>query len=152
MPDLTVHPTKKWISLSYTVTFMVIIAAVIAYVNYFADLPAWPLIIPALLLLWPISRDIRRRFTKITIVGDKLRYECGVLSRTTRTIQLSKIQDVRVDQTLRQRLFGLGNLSIETAGETSRLVIANIDQPQQVADEIMDAGQGPAPKPKGERK
>jgi uncharacterized membrane protein YdbT with pleckstrin-like domain len=105
--------------------------------------------LPGALFLWPISRGIRRRFTKIIIASDRLRYETGMLSRSTRTIQLSKVQDVQVDQTLFQRLFGVGNLSIETAGETSRLTIANIDQPQEVADEIMDAAQGKAPKPQG---
>jgi hypothetical protein len=33
----------------------------------------------------------------------------------------------------------IGNLSIETAGETSRLVIENIDEPQAVADALSAA-------------
>jgi len=38
-----------------------------------------------------------------------------------------------------QRMFGIGNLSIETAGEASRLTIRNVDRPQEVADEILAA-------------
>jgi len=52
------------------------------------------------------------------------------------------VQDVRVDQSLGQRLLQIGNLSIETAGEASRLTMENIDNPQQVADEIIDAAHG----------
>ena len=148
MPDIVIHPTKKWISLGYTATFLVCVVAVFLYNNYLSEAPAWILILPALLFLWPISRGIRRRFTKITIAGDRLRYELGMFSRSTRTIQITKVQDVQVDQTLFQRMFGIGNLSIETAGETSRLTIANIDQPQLVADEIMDAAQGKPPREK----
>jgi uncharacterized membrane protein YdbT with pleckstrin-like domain len=87
----------------------------------------------------------------MTISGDKLRFELGMLSKTTRTIQISKIQDVTVIQSLAQRLIGVGTLSIETAGETSRLTISNIDAPRAVAEELLDAAQGQAPKKKGER-
>jgi uncharacterized membrane protein YdbT with pleckstrin-like domain len=65
----------------------------------------------------------------------------GLLSKTTRNIQLSKVQDVRVDQSLGQRMLGVGNISIETSGETSRLTVANIDSPHAVADEIIAASQ-----------
>jgi uncharacterized membrane protein YdbT with pleckstrin-like domain len=150
MPDIVIHPTKKWISLGYTATFIVCLVAVFLHTNRLRDSgwPDWWLLFAAALFLWPISRGIRRRFTKITIAGDRLRYELGIFSRSTRTIQISKVQDVQVDQTLFQRMFGIGNLSIETAGETSRLTIAGIDQPQLVADEIMDAAQGKPPRQK----
>ena len=151
MPEITIRPTRKWISFSYTVTIILICAVVFAYNNYFPEASKWPLFVAALLLLWPLSQDFRQRFTKMVIAGDKLRYECGILSKTVRTIQLTKVQDVRVDQSLWQRIFRLGDLSIETAGETSRLSIANVDRPHEVADEISDAAQGPAPKRKGER-
>jgi uncharacterized membrane protein YdbT with pleckstrin-like domain len=78
---------------------------------------------------------------KVTITGDKLRYESGLLSKTTRNIQLSKVQDVRVDQSLGQRMMGVGDISIETSGEASRLEVDNIDEPQAVADEIIAASQ-----------
>jgi hypothetical protein len=37
-----------------------------------------------------------------------------------------------------QRLLSVGDISIETAGETSRLTIQNVDNPQQMADDIMN--------------
>ena len=37
-----------------------------------------------------------------------------------------------------QRIFGVGNLSIETAGEASRLTIFDVDGPQALADEILN--------------
>jgi NAD(P)-dependent dehydrogenase (short-subunit alcohol dehydrogenase family) len=98
--------------------------------------------VPVLLLIWPIRRHIRRNFTKATIAGDRLRYEVGALARSTRNISLPKVQDARVDQSVTQRMFGIGNLSIETAGEASRLTIRNVDRPQAVADEILAASHG----------
>jgi membrane protein YdbS with pleckstrin-like domain len=37
-----------------------------------------------------------------------------------------------------QRLFGVGNIHIETAGESSRLTLFDVDKPQELADEIMN--------------
>lgn len=140
--DLIVQPTKKWIRFQYTLVFILFCVAVGFWVNKFSDQPAWLLIVPALLFLWPMAGHLRQHFTRITISGDKLHYESGMLSKTMRTIQITKVQDVRVNQSLGQRLMGIGNLSIETAGETSRLTIENIDQPRLVADQITDAAQG----------
>jgi len=56
-----------------------------------------------------------------------------------RIIQLSKVQDVRVIQSFGQRIFGVGDISIETAGENSRLVVANLDGPRELAEQITDA-------------
>src|SRR5204863_5295988 len=93
------------------------------------------------IFVWPAAKHARQRLSKITIEGDKLRYEIGLLAKTSRTIQLTKVQDVTVRQTLKQRIAGIGDLSFETAGETSRLTIANIDEPQAVADRIMEMAQ-----------
>jgi uncharacterized membrane protein YdbT with pleckstrin-like domain len=89
-------------------------------------------------LIWPLPGAVRRQFTKTTIVGDRLHYETGMFAKTTRTIQLSKLQDLRVDQTFVQRLCGVGNLSIETAGAASWEAIRDVDNPQGVADEILN--------------
>jgi uncharacterized membrane protein YdbT with pleckstrin-like domain len=146
MPDLTIQPSRKWIRFEYTTATIVLCAAVFVYVNYYPDKPAWLLVLPALLYLYPVWGDVRRRFTKITLDGDKLHYEIGILSKTLRTVQLSKIQDVTVTQSLGQRLMRMGTLSFETAGETSRLTIRDIDDPREAADQILDAAQGRAPK------
>ena len=47
-----------------------------------------------------------------------------------------------------QRVFNVGNLSIETAGEASRLTLSSVDEPHKLADEIMNraqAGQSAGP-------
>ena len=54
-------------------------------------------------------------------------------------MEIKKVQDVRVDQTLGQRILGMGDISIETAGDSSRLTMRSIDRPQVVADQILDA-------------
>jgi len=143
MEDTIIRPTMKFIKLGYAVVLLAIVAAIVG-ANVFvpqddAQYKPWLMGLPLLLLIWPIRRHIQRQFTKATISGDKLRYEVGMLSRSTRNISLPKVQDARVDQSVTQRMFSVGNLSIETAGETSRLTLRNVDKPQQVAEEILAA-------------
>ena len=147
MQDAVIRPTMKFIKLGYVLVLVLIVAgAVLFYTMISQDSPwrsrPWVIAIPALLLIWPIRRHISRQFIKATIAGDRLRYEVGALGKTTRNISLPKVQDARVDQSVMQRMFGVGDLAIETAGEASRLIIRNVDQPQQVADEILAASHG----------
>jgi uncharacterized membrane protein YdbT with pleckstrin-like domain len=141
--DVTIKPTTKFLKAGTLVVVLVFLALEAGcYLSWNAQVGSdWLMILPALLLLWPAARALRRQLTTTTITGDRLRYETGGFAKSTRTIQLSKLQDVRVDQRFMQRIFGVGDLSIETAGEASRLTIHNADNPQALADEIMNRAQ-----------
>ncbi len=136
MPELTIQPTAKFLKAGLVLSIVVAIGLMVLWYIYLT--PSIAMASPLILLLWPALKAMGRKFTRTTITGDRLRYETGITSKTTRNIQLSKIQDVRVDQRLMQRLFNIGDLSIETAGETSRLTIPDVDSPQSLADELMN--------------
>jgi uncharacterized membrane protein YdbT with pleckstrin-like domain len=148
MAEMIIRPTMKFVYLGYVVAIVAVVALVVALmrVQWPPDIPlslqSWIPWLPALLLLWPLKRQLRNRLTKMTILDDRLRYESGLLSRTTRTILISKVQDVTVHQRIGQRIFGVGDVSIETAGEASRETIFNIDRPQEIADHINGHSQG----------
>ena len=142
MSEMIIRPTMKFIYLGYVLAILIVAAAVVTtlHIQWPTWIPsAWQPWIPwltVLLLLWPLKSHLRNRLTKMTILDDKLRYETGFMSRTTRTILISRIQDVTVHQRVGQRIFGVGDLSIETAGEASRETIYQIDRPQEIADHI----------------
>jgi membrane protein YdbS with pleckstrin-like domain len=94
--------------------------------------------IPFVLAVFVVIRHIQRRMTKITISSERLHYETGLLSKATRTVELAKVQDVRVNQTMMQRIFNIGDASLETAGSSSHIVMHSIDRPQEVANHILD--------------
>jgi len=102
------------------------------------DVPIWvPLALPLVLQLFTAVRHVGRLTSRLTIVGDHIKWESGLLSRSTRVMELAKVQDVRVDQSLGQRVVGIGDLSVETAGESSRIVMRSVDRPHQVAEHIL---------------
>ena len=144
MADIVIRPSMKFINAGYVCALLVVCAAVMVHYMYavhqYPDqrYPYLPLA-SLLVLLWPIKRHLQRQTVKLTIAEDKLRYETGLASKSTRLIQLAKVQDVRVIQSFWERMFGVGDISIETAGENSRLVVENLDRPRELAEQITDA-------------
>jgi uncharacterized membrane protein YdbT with pleckstrin-like domain len=145
--DLTIRPTAKFIMVRTVFSVLVFLAVEIAWYTQWRGNEQFQFVpfVVFLVLIWPLPGAVRRQLTKTTISGDRLRYETGAFSKSTRTIQLSKLQDVRVDQSVAQRMFGVGSVSIETAGEASRLTIAGVDNPQGLADEILNRAQHGTP-------
>ena len=141
-----IHPMKvrqslKGVKIAYALV-AILAAAIAAYWLGASDppeVPMWaPLLAPAALLLLTAIRHLQRRTTSLDVQGDRLRYEAGLFSKTSRIMELSKVQDVRYDQTFGQRMIGTGDLSLETAGETSRIVMPSIDRPKEVAEHILE--------------
>ena len=138
MADVVLRPSLKFVTVGYLTTVLVFGAALWAHFTYLREEPPWLPAVAALLVIWPLKRHASRLATKVTIEDEKLRYELGWFSKSTRIIQLPKVQDVRVNQTMVQRIFGVGDVAIETAGEASRLTVPDLDQPQVVANQILD--------------
>jgi len=144
MHPMQVRQSLKGVKIAYAL--VIVLAAAIAAYWYSApespvpaQVPLWaPMLAPAVLLLLTMIRHLRRRTTSLDVQGDRLRYEAGLFSKTSRIMELSKVQDVRFDQTFGQRLINTGDLSLETAGESSRIVMPSIDRPKEVAEHILE--------------
>src|SRR5580658_5597216 len=140
MPAMQLRASTKFIKLGYVFCLMMALGiAVYLKSTGPADVRMWwLLILPGFLMIIVLTRHIRRRLIKLDIVGDRVRYESGFFSKMTRTEEVIKLQDVQVHQTLGQRMIGVGDLSFETAGGSSRIVMRSIDRPQAAADHILE--------------
>jgi uncharacterized membrane protein YdbT with pleckstrin-like domain len=140
MPAMQIRPSIKIIKLGYILCLLLAVGIAVYLKQTGPTDPNfwWLLIIPGFLMLLLVMRHIKRRLTKLEIVNDRVRYESGFFSKMTRTEEVIKLQDVRVDQTLGQRMIGVGDLSFETAGGSSRIVMPSIDRPQAAADHILE--------------
>jgi uncharacterized membrane protein YdbT with pleckstrin-like domain len=138
---MIVRQSAKMILVGY-VLFGVVELAILAVwlgTDHHPNIPFWvPMLLPEILLVFLAIRHVGRLSTKLSITGDRLHYEQGLFGKTTRTIELSKVQDVRIDQSLGQRILKVGNLSVETAGGSSRIEIPSIDNPHEAASHILD--------------
>jgi uncharacterized membrane protein YdbT with pleckstrin-like domain len=99
----------------------------------------WILIAGAIPFLAPISGWLNASRTSLTVGDGLVRYKHGFVTQTTLALELRKLQDIRVVRSLMQRTWGIGTLILETAGEVGQVVLADIDNPQEVADRILSA-------------
>ncbi len=139
---MLIRPSLKFVKLSYVFGLLMALALggyMLAYPTH-PDWAVWGFILPGVWIFFTFVQHMKKRLRKITIMGDRLRFESGFFSKSTETIDLEKIQEVRVHQTMWQRMVGIGDLTLETAGKGSGNGMESIDNPQAVADHIHSLG------------
>jgi uncharacterized membrane protein YdbT with pleckstrin-like domain len=107
------------------------------YFAYAEEKPRWLLAIPLIFFWPPVKMHIGRKLITMRLSDGHLTIESGLLSNTRRTVDIAKIQDVTVRQSFGQRLMGVGDLMLESAGESGGMGIQNVDHPREIADIII---------------
>ena len=132
-----IRPSTKLVIAGYVL--VILILAALAWAVYgLAGQPFAPWhLLAFVLFFWPLKGHLETRLLSMTMEGDHLTIEAGLLSRSRRTFDLAKIQDVTANQSLGQRMLGTGDLTLETAGEGSAMSMRGIDNPRAVADVIL---------------
>jgi uncharacterized membrane protein YdbT with pleckstrin-like domain len=105
-----------------------------------------PVLIGAIGLLW-WWLDCKR--TLLTIDEEKSTLRTGLLSRHTNVVFHRDVRNLRVSQTFFQRVFGVGTLSISSAGQSDvEIEVAGLPDPDE-ARRVIDAARArrdaPAP-------
>lgn len=149
-PQTSVHsfsikPTSKFVLLAYgLVGAFTGAASLIAYRSQARTAYLYAILAAGLAgLVWVAMRHVRLQLTSLTLDGAGLKFQDGFISKSTRMLNLTKVQDVRVDQGITDRLLGIGTLTLETAGESGRLVMPNVDRPHEIAQKILAVTQHP---------
>jgi membrane protein YdbS with pleckstrin-like domain len=142
---MLVRPSVKLIKLAYFSALVLAVAVILLSLNYNQPAIYWLLLIPLVITIVAATKHAVRRTTTLVIEDGRVRHESGILSKSSRVMDLTKVQDVRMDQTLAQRMLGIGNVSLETAGETSRITIVGVDDPRQVSDHILQMARAAQP-------
>ena len=119
----------KTVWLAYGLAVLLLFAGLWLYYEYGQDQPVWLTAIPLLAFLPAIKMHLQRRLISLRLVDDHLILENGFLSRMQRTVDTAKIQDVTVKQSFGQRILGIGDLRLESAGESGSIAVTNLDRP-----------------------
>jgi uncharacterized membrane protein YdbT with pleckstrin-like domain len=139
MEDRTIHPSMKTVWAAYLLAIVIALAGMWAISQYARNPPDWLYLVPLIVLLPPLNMHLRRRTVTLRFHDDHLTLEAGFFSRTRRTVDMAKIQDVTVRQSFGQRLMGVGDLMLESAGESGAMGIKNLDGPREIADIIINS-------------
>jgi uncharacterized membrane protein YdbT with pleckstrin-like domain len=90
----------------------------------------------AVLLATVAGRVLRWATTHFVLTTDRLIFRSGVVAKFGREIPLERINDVTFSQSLFERLVGVGDLLLESAGEQGQSRFSDIRDPEAVQLEI----------------
>ena len=85
----------------------------------------------------PIYHHILRLREVYTLTDHKLEMRYGLIAKTVRNIPLRNIQDVTVTASVWQRLLNLGDIGIESASESGKIVLDDIHHPNRYATMVV---------------
>jgi uncharacterized membrane protein YdbT with pleckstrin-like domain len=105
---------------------------VVGIINGSAGRTVTALVVVALLLLIVLPGALRWYFTLFVLTSDRLITRTGVFAKRSKEIPLERINDVTFNQSVLERLFGAGDLLVESAGERGQTRITNVRKPEQV--------------------
>jgi len=85
----------------------------------------------------PIYRHILRKREVYSLSSHKLEMRYGLVAKIIRNIPLRNIQDVTVTASVWQRMLNLGDIEIDSASETGKIVLEDIHHPDRYANLIL---------------
>lgn len=78
-------------------------------------------------------------FTKYYLKNNRIYSQTGLLSTKENEVLLYRILDFKLERTLRNRIFGVGTITLYTCDKTdSELKLLNIKNPKKVRDMLSD--------------
>ncbi len=92
-------------------------------------------------ILYVAIKYFEWRSITFELTTHRVMFSSGVFSRTTESIALDRIQNIRVHQSFRARLVDAGNIEIESAGRDGSEVLHLIRDPQGFVSAVMQAGE-----------
>ena len=75
---------------------------------------------------------IRVKGERLALSEREVMLERGILSKQRTEIALSSIRSVRITQTFGQRLFGVGNVELFSAGDIAEIAIRSMPHPDRI--------------------
>lgn len=141
----SISPSFYGVGIRYSVAILLSVAAtaLIALYQSYSQTPSQssfliPLGVAAILMLNPIYHHIQHNHTVYTLTSVKLEIQSGVFSKTSRNIPLRHVQDVTVNQSIKERMLGIGDVVIDSAVLEGTMPLSNINDPRRYADLILN--------------
>ena len=84
------------------------------------------------LLIW----YVHTKSTKLSITDNDILLERGLLRKERREVAIGKVRTVNVKQTFLNRILGVGEISIFTAGDLPEIVVKGLPDPNKIREII----------------
>ena len=132
--DLRPH----WAKLFFPVVLVVLAIAATgaSLLTRNAVLPLILLAVLALAVVFLLFRYVRWTTTNFVVTNERLIHREGVIAKNGIEIPLDRVQTIRFNQSVFERMIGAGDLLIESAGETGQNRFTDIRKPNVVQNVI----------------
>jgi uncharacterized membrane protein YdbT with pleckstrin-like domain len=122
---VVIHKHPHWKMLIFPVFWLLVVVALGTYLAGLVGDLSWATIawivlavVGAVLVLWlTLAPVVRWRTTHFIITSDRVMYREGVFKRTGLDIPLARVNSVRFEHSLVDRVLGCGTLIIESASD-----------------------------------
>lgn len=112
---------------------LVLAGIVLALLIVTTDLPGWVAWVVLVAVLVLITRGVVRYVTTLHVItNERIIYRAGFIAKRGKEIPLEVINDVAFSQTIFERVFGTGDLLIESAGTHGQTRYSDIPDPEAV--------------------
>jgi membrane protein YdbS with pleckstrin-like domain len=119
------------------VAVAVVAGAVLAEIVGVPTPVAWGVVVVlAVVLGWLLLRYLRWVTTSFVLTTDRLAHRSGIVGRRSREIPLDHLTDISYRQGLFQRVAGVGDLLLESAGRDSLEIFTGLPDPAGIQREI----------------
>ena len=102
----------------------------------------WPVIFSFVLIgiPWLITAILQKKTTEMAVTNKRVIIKTGIISRRTIEMNLSKIENIEVNQNIIGRIFGYGIITIVGTGGTHE-PFENVSQPLDFRKSVLAQGQ-----------
>ena len=76
---------------------------------------------------------------RLTITKHQMTRETGILSKERTEVSLESIRSVNVKQSLMNRIFDTGQVSVSTIGDTPEIVLSGLPRPNEIRAIVNDS-------------
>lgn len=140
----TLRPTMIFVLVRYIVAALITIAAaalmgILSSRSGVSPQISFFVILGVALLAFsnPVYKHILRKREVYSLTNHKLEMRYGIIAKIVRNIPLRNIQDVTVTASVWQRFLNLGDLEIDSASETGKIILDDIHHPERYANQIL---------------
>jgi len=138
----TVRPTMIFVLIRYIIAALILIATAALMGILSSNISqqvAFLVILGVALIAFsnPVYNHILRKREVYTLTNHKLEMRYGLIAKIVRNIPLRNIQDVTVTASVWQRFLNLGDIEIDSASESGKIVLDDIHHPERYANQIL---------------
>ena len=121
---------------------ILIISSLTAYISTNYSLPFNGIYLSSLVvlpILYGAYTEVGRRFKMYHFTDQKIIMEHGILDKQWKSLYYSDVTHVEMIQNIEERIFGVSDLYVDTAGESgTELTLNGVDQPHRIQKMIME--------------